>query len=74
MEAPPPDLSYPHTDVSGEVFRVFCRRIAKDVYPDEVDGQRFYEICDGNDEDGEPRDPEVEEKHALRALLRRRPE
>ena len=33
LEAPPPDNSYPHVAVSGEVFRVFCRRVAKAGYP-----------------------------------------
>ncbi|MDB4973345.1 MAG: hypothetical protein JWN48_1686 [Myxococcaceae bacterium] len=74
LEAPAPDLTYPHTDVSGEVFRVFCRRVAKSDYPTEADGQRFYAVCDGQDADGEPRDPEAEPMAGLRALLRRRPE
>ncbi|MDB4988753.1 MAG: hypothetical protein JWN04_3931 [Myxococcaceae bacterium] len=74
LEAPPPNNAYPATDVSGEVFRVFCRRIAKDAYPTEVDGQRFYALCDGTDDQGNLRDPEDEPAPNLRALLRRRPE
>jgi len=74
LEAPPPDLTYPRADVSEEVFRVFCRRVARDAYPTESDGQRFYAICDGVDEDGDELDPEDETMPQLKALLRRRPE
>jgi hypothetical protein len=60
--------------VSEEVFRVFCRRVAKDAYPTEVDGQRFYAICDGKDEEGDARKPDDEKMPQLRGLLRRRTE
>jgi hypothetical protein len=74
LEAPPPDSSYERVEVSAEVFRVFCRRVAKDAYPEEASGDRFYPICDGKAEDGGELDPEDEPKPQLRALLRRRPE
>ena len=74
LNAPPPDLKYDEQAASVEVFRVFCRRVARDAYPLDNDGSRFYAICDGKNPDGSARDPEAEEKPGLRAILRRRPE
>ena len=74
LSAPPPDLKYDEQAASVEVFRVFCRRVARDAYPTDNDGSRFYAICDGKNADGSPRDPEAEAKPGLRAILRRRPE
>ncbi|MDB4988751.1 MAG: hypothetical protein JWN04_3929, partial [Myxococcaceae bacterium] len=75
LNTDPPDLTYNELNASGEVFRVFCRRVAKDSYPLEVEGDRFYPICDGFEPDGvTPRDAEEETAPELRALLRRRPE
>ncbi|MEY4515588.1 MAG: hypothetical protein RLZZ450_7710, partial [Pseudomonadota bacterium] len=51
LQEPPPNLRYgPEKKASEEVFRVFCRRVAKDVYPKEASGERFVPMCDGETE------------------------
>ncbi|MET0340872.1 MAG: hypothetical protein ABW252_07705 [Polyangiales bacterium] len=68
LEAPAPDLSYDRLDLSGEVFRIFCRRIARGANPDDSTGDRFYPICDGKGpprSDDDPRLVALVEKRAL---------
>jgi hypothetical protein len=65
LEAPPPSVSYDRVDNAGEVFRVFCRRLAKAAYPTDASGDRFYSECDSGA-------PEDEDDKSLRMLLRYR--
>lgn len=65
---PLPDLAYQRQPLSGEVYRIFCLRAGRSAYPNEVSGDRFYPLCDGEQE------PEDEDDPRLRALLTRRPE
>ncbi len=34
--------------VGGEVFRVFCRRMAADAFPDDLEGTEFNATCEGS--------------------------
>jgi hypothetical protein len=56
--------------VSEEVFWVMCKRVAKDAYPNDVDGVRFNPVCDG---EGDPENLLAsEDAERLRALVARR--
>ncbi|MET0283951.1 MAG: hypothetical protein ABW352_05755, partial [Polyangiales bacterium] len=68
LSAPPPDLHYDRASTtSAEVWRVFCRRVAKGAYPDDQVGLRFYDLCD----EGQPED---EQDVSLSMMLRYRDE
>ncbi|HEX5656049.1 MAG TPA: hypothetical protein VFX59_02595 [Polyangiales bacterium] len=68
LSAPPPNLYYDEAETtSQEVYRVFCRRVAKGAYPQEQVGLQFYEQCDTGD-------PEAEEQISLKMMLRYRDE
>jgi hypothetical protein len=67
LEAPAPDLTYDRQSNAMEVYRVFCRRVAKSAYPTDATGDRFYEVCD----EGKPED---EDNKDLKQLLRYRPQ
>jgi hypothetical protein len=69
LSEPPPDNTYDAAEnVSGEVFRVFCRRAASRAHPTDVSGERFYALCDGEGDASDETDA------TLRALIDRRPE
>jgi hypothetical protein len=67
LSAPPPDVSYDRTTTAAEVYRVFCRRVARAANPQDVEGDRFYEVCDSGA-------PEDEKDKSLRNMLRYREE
>ena len=67
-QEPLPDRAYDRQALSGEVFRVFCLRTARTAYPNDVAGDRFYPLCDGEVEPTEDDDPR------LSALISRREE
>jgi hypothetical protein len=68
LNAPPPEFHYDRADsTSLEVYRVFCRRVAKEAYPKDDVGLRFYEECDSGN-------PEDEPAQNLRMMLKYRDE
>jgi hypothetical protein len=66
-QAPLPSPSAPGARVSEQVFTIFCKRVARDAYPDEPLGLRFDAPCAGEEDDvaGAPR---------LQAMVSHRPE
>lgn len=65
LQEPPPNRFYPEAKkASEEVFRVFCRRVARDVHPTDPTGDRFVAMCDGQ--------AEVDENPRLQTLIGRR--
>ncbi|MDB4975293.1 MAG: hypothetical protein JWN48_3634 [Myxococcaceae bacterium] len=73
LQEPPPDYKYQSLDASGEVFRVFCRRVARAAHPTDPSGDRFYSLCDGSDSPT-PVEPADDENGMLKTLIGRRPQ
>jgi hypothetical protein len=74
LQEPAPELRYQRLDASGEVFRVFCKRVARAAYSQDASGDRFYALCDGADFDGTMAEPADEPDTMLRTLAARRPQ
>ena len=70
LNEPLPDYRYQSLDAAGEVFRVFCKRVARDAYPADPSGDSLMAKCDG----APGAKPDKEPNAMLRTLILRRPQ
>ncbi|MDB4986086.1 MAG: hypothetical protein JWN04_1264 [Myxococcaceae bacterium] len=72
--SPVPDSRKQDLTVGGEVYRMFCMRVARAAYPHDPSGYRFVPLCEGTSSAVPPDIRSADSSKQLVALIERRPQ